>query len=304
MESKIFRSFLALKEKVFKTLARLYPTQKISTSKTYKFFWKIIFAVFSPQQPFRFKTAYYEMIAVPEQGHLSRKVIRRGNWEPYETSIFYKYLKPGILVIDAGANFGHFSLIAANKIGEKGQVIAFEPEPVLFSHLKRNAELVAFNNITVINGALGEKETTAYLYFDAENRGGHSLTEKNILKKAHKIKVPLYQLDTFLEKQENHLPLGLMKLDTQGSEGLIFAGAWQSIQRDRPVIITEFCPNFLMNLNKNPTELLERFIKLGYRLSIIDEKREELIPVTSPDFRSWLSISNKEDVHLNLLLEP
>jgi FkbM family methyltransferase len=303
IESRIFRTFLALKEKLFKTIARLYPTQKISNSKFYKFFWKIIFAVFSPQQPFRFRTAYYEMIAVPEQGHLSRKVIRRGCWEPYETSIFYKYLTPGMLVIDAGANFGHFSLIAANKIGEGGQVIAFEPEPVLFSHLKRNADLVAFNNITVVNGALGDKDTTTYLYFDAENRGGHSLAKQNVLKKTHKIKIPLYRLDTFLKEQKKSLPLGLIKLDTQGAEGLIFEGAWKSIKKNRPVIITEFCPDFLINLHKNPTDLLERFLELDYKLFIIDEKREELIPVDSSDFHSW-PISASSDIHLNLLLEP
>jgi FkbM family methyltransferase len=48
-------------------------------------------------------------------------------------------LTPGDCVIDAGANVGAFTLLAANAVGPGGRVLAFEPIPATFRVLKRNA---------------------------------------------------------------------------------------------------------------------------------------------------------------------
>jgi hypothetical protein len=49
-----------------------------------------------------------------------------GIYEPELVSLLKKALKPGMTVLDLGANIGYFSVIAAALVGEKGQVHAFD----------------------------------------------------------------------------------------------------------------------------------------------------------------------------------
>ena len=52
--------------------------------------------------------------------------------------LFKSTLKPGMTVIDVGANIGYFSAIAAGLVGSEGGVHAFEPIPECFVRLTRN----------------------------------------------------------------------------------------------------------------------------------------------------------------------
>ena len=50
-------------------------------------------------------------------------------------------LSEGDVVIDAGANIGCFTLLAARKVGARGIVIAIEPGPNNYKRLKSNVEI-------------------------------------------------------------------------------------------------------------------------------------------------------------------
>src|SRR6478672_526696 len=47
------------------------------------------------------------------------------------------FLKPGMNVIDIGANIGEYSLFLADLVGPRGRVIAVEPEPENWARLSR-----------------------------------------------------------------------------------------------------------------------------------------------------------------------
>ena len=51
-------------------------------------------------------------------------------------------LKVGDVVVDAGAYSGTFTLIASKLVGERGKVIAFEPDPISFKRLRKNLKTV------------------------------------------------------------------------------------------------------------------------------------------------------------------
>lgn len=70
---------------------------------------------------------------------------------------FLDFLKPGMCFIDIGANAGVFSLVAAQRVGPEGSVIAFEPSPPMFRRLVHNAELNGLANFFPLQVALGEK---------------------------------------------------------------------------------------------------------------------------------------------------
>ena len=54
--------------------------------------------------------------------YLEKKIINDGVWEPLTTQVFKQILKPGMVVVDIGANIGYFSLLSASIVGQSGQV--------------------------------------------------------------------------------------------------------------------------------------------------------------------------------------
>jgi FkbM family methyltransferase len=73
-------------------------------------------------------------------------------------------LRPNYTVLDLGASTGDFCIIASKKVGEKGRVIAIEPNAEDYEILKLNIQRNNCQNIIPLNLAVGsectEKETT------------------------------------------------------------------------------------------------------------------------------------------------
>lgn len=126
----------------FRFVAARFSTHRMRGSKALATLWRVLFYLLRPRQPFVMRTRDYRLLAHPCKGGLTRAVIRRGYWEALETEIFCGLLRPGGLVIDVGANFGHYALIAANAIGPEGLVVAFEPDPETFALLDANRKLL------------------------------------------------------------------------------------------------------------------------------------------------------------------
>ena len=61
-----------------------------------------------------------------------------GDVEPEVQEVLQKYLRPGMIFYDVGANIGFFSLLAARLVGEQGSVVAFEADPEIAARLREN----------------------------------------------------------------------------------------------------------------------------------------------------------------------
>ena len=61
--------------------------------------------------------------------HVDRHIYYLGAYEPVESYLFTRLLQPGMTVIDAGANIGQYTLLAATAVGSRGTVHCFEPVP-------------------------------------------------------------------------------------------------------------------------------------------------------------------------------
>ena len=70
--------------------------------------------------------------------HVSRQLRESGIWEPYESRLLLDSLQPGAVFLDVGANLGYFSLLAADRVGPAGKVVAIEPDPANFLLLQRS----------------------------------------------------------------------------------------------------------------------------------------------------------------------
>ena len=123
-----------------------------------------------------------------------------GVYERYESEIFRSKVKPGMTIIDIGANLGYYTAIASRLTGDKGLVIAFEPEPNFFKLLSRNISRNNLNNVACFELAIAEKNGLTDLYLSNENKGHNSIIRSEELKTSVQVKTTT--LDDFLASQK------------------------------------------------------------------------------------------------------
>ena len=62
-----------------------------------------------------------------------------------------------------------------------------------------------------------------------------------------------------------------MKIDVEGAEGLVLAGAERLLDHYRPIVTMEFSPEMLSRVSGvNPKELLQHVCARGYYLMMLD----------------------------------
>ena len=80
---------------------------------------------------------YYKFYVDTTDTGFSSHVLLEGCWEMWLTIFFARNLKPGMTVVDVGANFGYYTLLFGALVGEKGHVYAIEPNPNVVPKLRR-----------------------------------------------------------------------------------------------------------------------------------------------------------------------
>jgi len=176
--------------------------------------------------------------------------------------ILKRLVKPGDVVIDAGANIGYFSLLFAKWMGVRGIVHAFEPFPESARRFERNLGLnpqlepaVRLHRLALsdFEGRIGMKVP------DQNNQGC------NYLNNAGGVEVEVATLDAFCDREP--LPrVDLIKIDVEGSEVALLQGAERTIQRFRPVLMIEVNPSTLQNFGHSARDLIQAIGRHGYRL--------------------------------------
>jgi predicted methyltransferase len=81
--------------------------------------------------------------------------VRTGTYEPAVTALFRRILKPGMTVIDVGANIGFYSLLAASIVGTDGYVLAVEPNVQNVRLLEASRRVNSFGQLIVAYAAAG-----------------------------------------------------------------------------------------------------------------------------------------------------
>src|SRR5215475_13593761 len=98
-------------------------------------------------------------------------------FEPAECAFMQRFLRPGMTVLDIGANQGFYTLLASSIAGKDGKVFAFEPSPRERDALSLNLRLNFCGNVSVQPFALGNAEKSAELYVvKGFNTGFNSLS--------------------------------------------------------------------------------------------------------------------------------
>lgn len=156
----------------------------------------------------------------------------RGEYEPEFLAAIEAELRPGMVVADVGAHIGFTSLHMARLVGDRGRVLALEPDPRNFALLVRNCELNSLRQVTPLSVAVAGKPGT--LRFSATGTTTSRLVDAE---DSHTIEVRCDTLDHVLASAA--APVGLIKLDVEGAESAALRGAERLLRQDRPVWLIE-----------------------------------------------------------------
>jgi FkbM family methyltransferase len=187
-----------------------------------------------------------------------------GNWETAETAWFLRTVKPGDTIVDAGANFGYYTLIGSRLVGDKGKVYAFEPDPTNFELLQKNVRLNGLTNVVLERKALSNRKGTLKLYIAGENKGDHRIYQPDGESRPS-VEVEAVRLDEYFKDHKRGIDF--LKTDTQGAEGVILEGMTGLLEgrADGPTIFMEFWPHALQGMGTDAGAMLKMLQSYKYK---------------------------------------
>ena len=209
------------------------------------------------------------------------EIARHGAYEPETVAVFQVLLTPGMVVVDAGAHVGQYTVMASPLVGLAGAVHAFEPDPDTFRQLVANVALNGGENVVCNQAALSREAGTACLYLaDVSNIGGSSL-RPTVCYRGRQRKVRVETIDGYAAVRSLSR-LDLLKADVEGAELLVLEGGAAFLSRCRPLMILEFSIN-TRAFGYTETSLRERLADWGYRLFAVGPMPLVPLGVAPPD---------------------
>jgi FkbM family methyltransferase len=187
----------------------------------------------------------------PHDQFVGRSLDRYGEFSEHEAILFAQLLKPGAVVVEAGANIGALTVPIARQVGPAGRVVAYEPQAVLAALLTRNLAANGLVHAEVRRAALGAQPGTAHVpridYRAGGNFGGVALGDAGDA-------VPVETIDGLALAR-----LDFLKIDVEGMEIEVLAGGATTIRRCRPVLYVE------NDRAENSRALISTLFDLDYR---------------------------------------
>jgi FkbM family methyltransferase len=148
-----------------------------------------------------------------------------------------QHVAPGGVAYDVGANIGIHTLLLSRLVGSGGQVYAFEPVPGLFERLCENVRLnPSLFAAKPVQMALSDHAGTDAFYTGNHAGAGHLVGSGP--ESGDRILVTTTVLDQFVFG-DHHAPPQFMKIDVEGAEGSVLAGAERVLSSARPIVLVD-----------------------------------------------------------------
>lgn len=210
---------------------------------------------------------YYEIIEGrhgrflinPHDMYIGRSMKAYGEFSEREWALFDQILRPGMVVIEAGANMGSHTVPIAKKVGMQGFVYAFEPQLAVFQQLCTNLALNDLMNVQAFHAGCGAEDGWMKIVRPdpaiGNNFGGYTLDRLNAQGRRTPARIRIETLDNTLDLAS----LNFLKADVEGMEVDVLKGASGLIARHRPVL-------YLEAGEEDAPALIDHVLGLDYRM--------------------------------------
>ena len=173
--------------------------------------------------------------------------------------------KDGEVAVDIGAHKGAYLFWLQKKVGTKGWVFAFEPQPKLSKYLTMMCQKNKYKNVFIENQGLSSKRGSFELYIPSgkSSSPGASLEKHGIEPNGYQsVEIQTTTLDDYFLKERNLKP-HFLKIDVEGHELSVFKGGEELLREAKPNILVE-CEQRHLGDTKIE-EVFAFLVDLGYK---------------------------------------
>ena len=220
-------------------------------------------------------------------------LIAEGDWFEAEMEFWRTWIKPGMTVIDVGANVGVYTFSAARQVGEGGRVFAVEPFSGCVQCLEETCRINQLSWVKVYAGAASEQNGTALLSLSSASELNEIVPPSQAAEMNPNAfeEVTCLTLDSLIEA-ETLTQVDFLKIDAEGHEVSVLLGSERLLAEFRPVILYE---NRAGSQGSN-RPVAEYLTGRGYQLFHYQPYLQQLIPIDMEE-EDWQK-------HLNLIAVP
>lgn len=203
-----------------------------------------------------------------------------GNFERREQEFLLAFLRPGDIFVDAGANVGLFTLIAAQCVGRRGFVYAFEPSNETYQRLLGNVRSNHLTNVSCSELALSNKAESLNMTASLDGYDAWNSLARPISGNEFTIQtINAIKWDDFAKDHNLVGKVRMIKIDVEGWETRVLSGSSETLSRaDAPLLQIEFNDLAAQSAGSSCAALYHTLQELGYRMFRFDSKSRKLIP--------------------------
>lgn len=201
-------------------------------------------------------------------------LLTQDRWFESEIELCRQILRPGMNVIDVGANVGVYTFLFARCVGQSGKVYAIEPTPGCLECLKSTTTQNKLNKVVqVIEAAVGEEPGEVYLVDEGASVFNRIVTDPMSVIEETK---PVRQITLDeLWISEGNPTIDLLKVDAEGAEVPVLKGARKILETCTPIVMFE-------NQHAGQTTGLESarvLAEFGYLIYVYNPFIKDLSPI-------------------------
>ena len=240
-------------------------------------------------RPVRYHLAAGVDIQLYPEGEIAEFLTLQRFFEKTEMALTASYLKPGMRVIDVGANIGVYSILAQRQVGDTGHVWAFEPSSESYRRLLKNLTLNQCCRVQSAQIALSDRSDTSFVLQSDPGFGDayrYLLPVQEASSGGGEI-VPVMTLDLYASRN-GIASVDFIKVDVEGCEYMVFRGSRELLASSPNVVVMfESEPGWCARAGCRQQDSFELFRKLDFQLYAWDSKKRKW----TGDERSLLAAS-------------
>ena len=191
---------------------------------------------------------------------ISKSLWLTGEREILDVELVKKELRPGMNVLEIGANLGYYLLLEAKIIGSHGMIYAFEPDPRNIRILTLNIRENNLERIVKVFPHAVSNHSGEQRFYLSEQTNLNTMVEEHKESK-QSIMVKTIAVDSF---NEISVPINFVRMDIEGFEYEAIEGMLGLLKRTNNIkLLVELHPR-LYNENRNFTKVIEKLFMLGF----------------------------------------
>jgi FkbM family methyltransferase len=210
-----------------------------------------------------------DFLTLSNDNVISRDIRLHGAWGLGEVEVFKRFLRPGDVAVDVGANLGHHTVSMSKIVGAAGKIYAFEPQRRIYRLLCANLALNRCDHAEIFECALGDRTRTVMMeplsYDDPETPWNVG----SLVCQSYET-VPLRGKLVDVRRMDDVLPVDVrvdfIKSDAQGFDYHVLRGAVGTLERWHPTVLVEVSPVGASGAGVNYLAIDDMLRQLGYEL--------------------------------------